>query len=700
MRFFLLFALFCFSFSFSQRQESIDFTTANVKIKRLKKGYINGSVSYRFHVLKDVDSIFLNANNMAFSSVVLNKKPFDYKYFDNKIRVYHDFKKGETYHLFLKFAAFPKQTVYFLERDSWFSLKKEKDNSKGQVWTQGQGKYTSHWLPSLDDMNDKIEFDLTIRAAPQFEVIANGNLKSSDTLDFFHNYWRYDMTKPMSSYLVAFVIGDFEKKVLKSKSGVPLELYYEPKDSLKFEPTYRYSREIFDFLEQEIGVEYPWQNYKQVPVQDFLYAGMENTSCTIFSNQFVIDSTAFVDKNYINVNAHELAHQWFGNLVTEVSGEHHWLHEGFATYYAYLAEKELFGEDHFYWKLYDTAKTLHQLSEDGQGEALTDPGAGSLTFYEKGAWALVMLRERVGDSNFKKGIKSYLKTYAFKNATISDFLNEIQNASGINLENFQKIWLESAEFPWQEVKWLLEQKSQQVKNFLFVKKIYSNQTESEADYWVDSYWNNASDEFKKHCILEFEEQIPNTRLKEIIQEESLIVRQAVAIAMPKFPNALQEEFESLLTDKSYVTQETTLFKLWEAFPANRSKYLKQMDGVVGLPNKNVRQLWLTLALVTPEFEPERKKEFYDELNDFTLPKHNFEVRQLAFQYLSQIQALSDKSIKNLVLALDHHAWQFKKSSRNLIRQLYNTPEGKMRFEQLEKQWPEESQQNFQKVINP
>ncbi len=85
----------------------------------------------------------------------------------------------------------------------------------------------------------------------------------------------------MSSYLLMLAIGKFEKQTQKSKSGIPLEMYYESKDKSKFEPTYRYSKRIFDFLEKEIGVKYPWEIYKQAPVRDFLYAGMENTSATL-----------------------------------------------------------------------------------------------------------------------------------------------------------------------------------------------------------------------------------------------------------------------------------------------------------------------------------------------------------------------------------------------------------------------------------
>src|SRR5690606_25568640 len=132
----------------------------------------------------------------------------------------------------------------------------------------------------------------------------------------------------MSSYLVMLAIGKFDSLTDTAATGTKLIQFISSEDSLKMEPTYRNSTQIFNYLETEIGVAYPWETYKQVPVKDFLYAGMENTSATVFSQDFVVDQTGYNDKSYLNVNAHELAHQWFGDMVTAKSGKHHWLQEG------------------------------------------------------------------------------------------------------------------------------------------------------------------------------------------------------------------------------------------------------------------------------------------------------------------------------------------------------------------------------------
>ncbi|MEM1259076.1 MAG: M1 family metallopeptidase [Bacteroidota bacterium] len=707
---------------FSQRQENIDFTKINAEIEVFPfSNSIRGNSTYALKSLKRTDVFFLDAVGIQFSKVLLNGKKVKYTYDGKKVFIKKRLSKNSTHQLELEYMTQPKQTVYFVDwkipdslqsgnrhlREPYRGLKSSMNHklldvinkNTGQIWTQGQGKYTSHWLPSVDDMNDKIEFDIAIWTDNEYKVAANGTLVEKTHQDGWTK-WEFDMNKPMSSYLVAFAIGNFNKKIIKSKSGVPIELYYEPKDSLKYEPTYRYTKKIFDFLEEEIGVGYPWQNYKQVPVQDFLYAGMENTTCTIFSNQYVIDTIAFVDKNYVNVNAHELAHQWFGNLVTEESGEHHWLHEGFATYYAYLAERELFGEDHFYWKLYQTAKTLHNLSENEGGEALTDPNANSLTFYEKGAWALVALRERMGNESFKQGIQDYLDTYAYSNATITDFLTEMEVTAQKELTDFKETWLESEEFPWAEAKGLLTSKNESIRLFFELQDRSMDTAEFNGEDLIGILGKEMPIPFKREFLFKHGTQIPDSILGQFIDGQPLKVRQAVAQVIPRISNELLPAFEAMLKDQSYLTQEIILFKLWQAFPERQHQYLAKTDGVVGLPNKNVRLLWLTLALITEDYRPETKSTFYNELNTYTNSNYHFEVRQLAFQYLFQIGGLNKASIQNLFEATKHHVWQFKKSSRNLLREINKSEEGKNLLSILQDTLSKADSQLLNTILNP
>jgi len=426
-----LFLLFIISINvYAQQTEKVDFILAKVKVQtHFSEKKITGDVSYTFRILKNTDSIYLDAVDMKLLKVSSDTS-ISVTNSTDKIWFVSNFLTGKTYTVSFIYDATPKQTLYF---------------TNNQIWTQGQGKYTSHWLPSLDDMNDKIEFDLSILAPKNKAVIANGKLLHIKELDSLTK-WTYDMENPMSSYLVAFAIGDFNKKVIHSKTGIPIELYYKPQDSLSREPTYRYSKLIFDFFEEEIGVLYPWQNYKQVPVNDFLYAGMENTTATFFSEAFVVDSVGFKDRNYVHVNAHELAHQWFGNLVTETESKHHWLHEGFATYYAQQAERQIFGDDYFYWKLFQSAEQLTLLSNEGKGESLINPNASSLTFYEKGAWALHILNEIIGEENFKIAVKNYLEKQQFKNVSTEDFMAEIENVYQGDLSGFKQDWLIQSAF--------------------------------------------------------------------------------------------------------------------------------------------------------------------------------------------------------------------------------------------------------------
>ncbi|MGN7514048.1 MAG: M1 family metallopeptidase [Allomuricauda sp.] len=676
-----------------QIQDKVNFVRADVLIEPTPiENRINGRVTYQFDVLEDVKSIFLDAVNLEFSSVSLDGVKVDYDYNGKRITVNKEFKSGGNHTVSMAYVAKPKQTVYFLGWD-------DAVRNNEQVWTQGQGKYTSHWLPSFDDMTEKVEFDLEIILKEDYTVIANGNLMKKQILPDSNGYlWQFDMKEPMSSYLVGFAIGDYDKKTIESSSGIPIELYYEPSDFTKVEPTYRHTKHIFDFLEEEIGVSYPWQNYKQVPVQDFLYAGMENTTCTIFSNQYVIDSIAFVDKNYVNVNAHELAHHWFGDLVTETSSEHHWLHEGFATFYAYLAEKDIFGDDYYYWHLLNTAQALQNFSEDDQGEALQNSGAGSLTFYEKGAWALVMLQDRVGEKTFKKGVQNYLNKFAFKNVTIPNLMEELEKVSSTDLKDFEKLWLKNPDFPYDQVVSFLQKKNSSIETYFDLKDKIAEQPDKTEAILKRNWRKLKSSQLKENLVLDYGAKLSPEFLGSILQSADLKTRQAVILSQNKIPSELKIAMEGLLKDKSYKTVEAALYRLWTDFPKNRSKYLNETDGITGFPNKNIRLLWLTLALVTPEYNADSKALYFDELSGYTGSEHHFETRLIAFQYLKSIGGFTDTVLKNLVESCSHHVWHFRKSAREILNDFLQSEGNTARIKGLYPLLSQEEKQYLEKTL--
>ena len=660
------------SFVFSQQTQFVDFKTVLGKIHiNPTDRAVSGDVQYDFDVLKPIDTIKIDAQNMTFYNLKLNGKEVNYSNTQKQLQIIFPFKEGKNTLIFT-YSATPKQTLYFVGSE-------EKDNL--QIWTQGQGKYTSHWFPSFDDVNEKVIFNLDISFKNEYQVISNGKLDLKSELGGF-SIWNYRMQQPMSSYLLMLAIGKFEKQTQLSHSGIPLEMYYKPKDQSRFETTYRYSKTMFDFLEKEIGVKYPWEIYKQVPVRDFLYAGMENTSATLFSTRYVVDSIGFVDRSYTNVNAHELAHQWFGDLVTAESSTHHWLQEGFATYYALLAEKEVYGEDYFYSKLYESAQQLKFASRTDTIPVL-NPKASSLTFYQKGAWALFALQEALGEKNFKKAVKSYLKKHSFKSVNTQDFFAEIKKVSSYDLNKFSKVWLESSGFNTQEANSLLE-KNNATKVFLEVDKLRNTTFIEKKDFFTKVMQSDVYFTIKQAILNQIKKEKFDDK-KELLllalQTNNLQIRQAVATNLSNIPENFRLNYESLLDDKSYQTQEIALFTLWNNFPSKRFQYLDKAKNWIGFNDYNLRNLWLSLALSTPNYV-EHKEDLINELIGYSSINYEATTRQNALENLITFQLVNDTVLKNLVNATTHHMWQFSKFGRDTIRKLLKNNERRVSFERI------------------
>jgi aminopeptidase N len=676
------------TFAFAQQTKFVDFKTAegHIAIDPIHKS-VNGEVIYTFKVLKPIDTIRIDAQNMTFSELKLNAKKIPFETNGKELLLIYPFKKGKNSIQFL-YEAKPKQTMYFVGSEATNNL---------QIWTQGQGKYTSHWFPSFDDVNEKVIFNMDISSDSKYQVISNGVLKNKEQ-DKNNTHWNYQMQKPMSSYLLMIAIGDYNKTILNSKSGIPLEMYLNPKDSGKQESTYRYSKEIFDYLEKEIGVKYPWKIYRQVPVSEFLYAGMENTSATIFATRYVVDNVGFEDRSYTNVNAHELAHQWFGDLITAKSGKDHWLQEGFATYYALLAERSIYGDDYFYSKLYESSLQLKQASKTDTIPIL-NAKASSLSFYQKGAWALHVLREGIGEKAFKKAVKNYLLKYSYQNVTTQDFFDEIKKVSNYDLVNFSKVWLESPEFNSNIANELLS-KNNTIKILTEVGKLRNKPLAEKYVFFEKTLQSDVYFTVKEAIVGQlFKEKFEDKKqlLYLALQTQNVQVRQAVASTLQKIPEEFRTEYETLLDDKSYQTQELVLYNLWNNFPNKRSDYLEKTKNWIGFNDFNLRILWLSLAVSTPDYVTNKENNI-KELIDYSSTKYEATTRQNALEYLLNFKIINEAILKNLVNATTHHMWQFSKFGRDNIRLLLKNPEARITFKTILPNLDEKEQFQLERLL--
>lgn len=689
MRNLSVFFLFISSLVFAQQTQKVNFISVQgiLSINPIQKR-VGGKVRYDFEVYSAIDTIKIDAQQMEITAVKINNKEVRFKNSGKQLQLFEGFTNGSNT-LTFQYQATPKQTLYFVGAEATANL---------QIWTQGQGKNTSHWFPSFDDPNEKVIFNLTLDFDKDYQVIANGTL-GNKTIHSNEATWNYNMQNPMSSYLLMLAIGQFEERQLISKSGVPIHLYIEKAEEPKFEPTYRYSQSLFDYLEKEIGVPYPWQVYKQIPVRDFLYAGMENTSATLFSSDFVVDEIGFNDKNYVNVNAHELAHQWFGDLVTAESGKHHWLQEGFATYYALLAEKEVFGEDYFYHKLYTISQQLTMAAKTDTIPVLNEK-ASSLSFYQKGAWALHVMREAIGPHKFKKATKKYLQKHAFQNVTTQDFLDEISKVAPYDVKQFSKQWLEQPGFDSAFAKELL-QKNKTLKALFDVQNLRNESFNTKRQFFENQMKADVYYTVKEAIVYQiesvpFEEKAAILRLA--MQTNQLKVRQAVAKTIKQVPLAFKTEFESLLEDPSYITKEIVLTKLWSQFPEDQINLLNQSKEWIGFNDKNLRILWLTLALGTKDYELENKVKWYDELLGYCSPKQESFVRQNAIENVMYRNENDQNVLPYLVNATTNHRWQFSKFGRDNIRILLKKPQFRTYFEGLLDTLPENEKVQLKRLL--
>lgn len=431
------------------REHPLDFQHLRLNISfDESQGLVKGMVSHTFKVLQQkVDSVFLDAPNINVQEVKFRNQPL--KFNTSKDGITLLFNPALTWEtvdsIQIKYEAFPRKGLYFI---GWNDAT---NRSRKQIWSQGQGVDNRHWIPMYDEQNDKVTSELIVDMKNPFKVLSNGVFIGKKEIGNNISRWHYRMNKPHSTYLIMLGIGEYETKEVFSKSGVKSTLYMYPDWMNRFETTYKKSADMIDFFEKEIGVPYGWENYSQIPVQDFMYGAMENTTATLFGDFFCVDDRGFLDRNYVAVNAHELAHQWFGDLVTARTGTHHWLQESFATHYNWLYEREFYGQDHYDLNRRNAQNGALEVSKKDK-QPVASSEAGSTRWYPKGAFVLHMLKYVTGREAYNKAIKHYLLKHKYENVDSEDLLIAFHETLGISLDWFWDQWLYRGGEPFYEVK--------------------------------------------------------------------------------------------------------------------------------------------------------------------------------------------------------------------------------------------------------
>lgn len=425
------------------REHSVDITNMKVEVSfDCPKGIVKGLVTHTFKALREnTDTLFFDAPGIKILTVKLDGADCRFSTNSDGLTVY--FTKNLTadkiYNLAVSYEATPKRGIYFI---GWKNqnIADTKFQTRKQIWTQGQGIDNRHWIPMYDNMNDKFITETVVTFDKDYNVLSNGTLKNVKSNTDNTKTWHYTMTKPHAGYLLMLAIDKYAVKKTKTTTNVPVSFWYYPEFPEKVELTSLHTEKMIEFFETETGTPYPWESYSQVMVQDFLYGAMENTTATVFGDFFNVDSRAFDDRNYIGVNAHELAHQWFGDLITARTGSDAWLQESFATYYAKKFYGLIEGPDKEKLIFKGEVNTALKAAETDNFPVRHSSG-GTSRVYQKGSSVISMLRYVLGDNNFKKVIKYYLAKHAYQNVETNDLIQAVQDVTGQNLDWFFEQWI-------------------------------------------------------------------------------------------------------------------------------------------------------------------------------------------------------------------------------------------------------------------
>jgi aminopeptidase N len=423
---------------------------------------IEGKQQIKLTTKQDLDKIELDCAELDVKSVYLSyavdiyldepqeKRKLEFSQQNDKviIKINQFLKEGTKFHLLIKYSGKPTRGLNFVRFG---------EEHATQAWTQGQPTESKYWFPCLDHPQLKYPREISVIVPSNFIIISNGELNLIDqNLVNGKSKKRYvwEESNPNPAYLTCIVIGNFvETSNGENYDGrIPLR-YYVPKtreeDSIR---TFKNTSKMISFFEKYLSTPYPYAKYSQIVVDDFQYGGMENTTCTTLYSDALYDEIAQLDYSSDDVIAHELAHQWFGDLITCKDWQHIWLNEGFATYCEALYFQ--FNEADIDFQQYVLEMMDGYLDESN---LYTRPIVTNKFrdiddlfdrhTYNKGGSVLHMLRHYIGDEDFKNSVKVYLDTFKNRTAETDNLRQIFEGVSGKSLEKFFDQWIFSEGHP-------------------------------------------------------------------------------------------------------------------------------------------------------------------------------------------------------------------------------------------------------------
>ncbi len=318
-----------------------------------------------------------------------------------------------------------------------------------QLWTQGQKSDARHWFPCNDHPGDRATSEVIATLPDTLMAISNGRLIDHRSNGDGTATWHWRMTSPHATYLVALGAGRWGVHA-DTADGVPIASWHAPGDDPQdVARTYRATGRMLRFFAARSGIAYPWDSYTQVSMRHFPYGGMENTTVTFMADtRMVTDARTAVDQTPDALIAHELAHQWWGDLVTCRDWEHLWLNEGFATYFQQLWTEHDEGRDAFDRQRVDGMRSYMDWIDRAGAIALAGADADAPpNTYAKGAAVLHMLRMLVGDEIFFRIVRQWGERHRYGSVVTRDFRRVCEDVSGRDLGWFFAQWVARGGYP-------------------------------------------------------------------------------------------------------------------------------------------------------------------------------------------------------------------------------------------------------------